>query len=169
MIITKVIDSFTRTIKWIAMVCLLFMVLATAVGVIFRLFSSPIVGNDEIVAIFQVFLIMFSLAFAQAEDRHVKIGIIVDKMPMRIQYVIDVIGYLITSIFSFIVAYIFMKATYYNMTQFAEVTLLLEFPHHLLKFVTALGFLLWGVEAINQIIKLFLRLKQVKQNEKEAS
>ncbi|WP_180271283.1 TRAP transporter small permease [Fredinandcohnia onubensis] len=170
MIITKVIDRSTSIIKWISMICLLFMVLATFVGVVFRMFGVPIIGNDEIVAIFQVFLIMFSLAFAQSEDRHITIGIIVDNFPTKVQVIIDRIGYTVTALFCFLVAYIFFKAGYHNLTEFHEKTLLLEFPHYFLKFITCLGFFLWGMEAVNRIIKSFLGLvKQVSQLEKEVS
>ena len=161
--ITKTIDAFIHVIKWIAMVIIVLMMLAIAVGVVFRLFNAPLVGNVEIVEIFQIVLIMVTLAYAESLDRHIKIGIIVDRLPRRVQTAIDVFGYVTIAALCFIIAKIFWDAALEDLYVLKETTLLLEFPHYILKFVASIGFLLWGLAAVNGLLKM--RIGKVNINE----
>ena len=169
--ISKVIDFLTNIVKKIAMVVVILMIPITTVGVVSRFFGHPIVGVDEAIVILLIVQIMFSMAYAQSKDKHINIDLIVNHFPKRIQSVIDILGYLATAIVCLIVAYIFFGAAYEDFSVTKKGTLLFEFPYYILKLVCAIGFMVWGLEALNQIIKRFISKEKIladKQKEESA-
>ena len=167
--ISKIIDTATRIIQWIANIVIVVMMLTIAAGVVAREFFRPILGVEEIVEMLLAVLIMFSLAYAQAKDKHITIGLIVDRLPMPVQRAVDIFSYVVTALLCFMISNIFFD-TAHEAYRRQEVSLLLEFPHYILKYVIAFGFLLWALEAVNSLIRLFLNWnKPAVQSEKEAS
>lgn len=162
-IISNVIDGLTRVLRWIAVVIVVLMLLAVIVGVVCRFLGQPLVGNVEIVEILLVIFIMPSLVYTQSQDAHIKIGLIVDHFPKLVQNIIDIFGYVTTAALCFIISYVFMGAAYENIFK-KQTTLLLEFPHYILKFVIAFGFLFWGLEALNRMFKMFLKKSEKEEN-----
>ncbi|WP_066255262.1 TRAP transporter small permease [Neobacillus drentensis] len=154
-VISKVLDNLTRFTLWIASFVLVIMMLAIVVGVVFQFLGHPIVGAVEVVQILLIGLIMFTFASTEAGDKHIKIGIIVDHLPKWIQNTIDLFGNVATAVLCFIIGYIFMGSALHDFQVTKEETLMLEFPIYILKFVVSLGFLVWGLEALNRMIKYF--------------
>ena len=153
-VISKVLDTLTRFTLWIASFVLVIMMLAIVVGVLFQFLGHPIVGAVEVVQILLIGLIMFHFCLHGSWDKHIKIGIIVDHLPKWIQNTIDLFGNVATAVLCFIIAYIFMGSALHDF-QTKEETLMLEFPIYILKFVVSIGFLVWGLEALNRMIKYF--------------
>ena len=161
--VTRVIDALTNVAKWITMTVIAIMILVITTAVLFRQFGRPIVGTEEIVSMLQVALIMFGVALAQSNDKHISVGIIVDHLPKRIQYIIDYFCYVVTSVMCFVFSKIFFDLAIES-HEIGEYSLLLRFPHYILYIVFTIGFFLWGLEALNRILKLTLHLRSTKPN-----
>lgn len=148
----KILNSISKLSIGIAMMSCLLMVLVTFVGVVCRLMGIEFLGNVELVQILLLILILFSMSYAQSKDRHIAIGIIVDKFPKRIQKVFDLVNYMATAVFCFLVAYAFFHEMMEQYTVTKGTTDIFTIPLYILKLVVAIGFICWGIEAIHRII-----------------
>lgn len=72
--------------------CLMFL---TAVDVIGRFFGRPIIGSYQISEIMQVWIICLSWPYAARVMAHVRVDMLVEKLPKRMQYTIDLVMHLI--------------------------------------------------------------------------
>lgn len=154
MMILRVFSSITTITKWIAMAAAFAMMIIIAIGVVTRFMGSPMVGNVELVELLQGVLIMMAFAYAQKDDKHISIAIITEHLPVKVQRIIIMIGYLITIFFCAICAYVLWHVTleYYYVNK--ESTMVLEFPLYIFKFAMCLGFFAWGLETLNRIVSL---------------
>jgi len=154
MIILRVFGSVTTLTKWIAMATAFAMMIVITIGVITRFLGSPMVGNVELVELFQGVLIMMAFAYAQKDDKHIAIAIITERLPVKVQRWIVMTGYLATVVLCAICTYVFWFETleYYHVNK--EVTMVLELPLYIFKFAMCLGFFAWGLETVNRIVAL---------------
>lgn len=149
--VKKAIRSVTNILKWIAIIDLTFMMLIITLVVILRALSIPIVGDYELTEFSMVIVIACSLAYTESVNEHIAIGIIIDKAPQIVQKYINVIGSVLTMIFCFIVAYVFIATLNYD-----RVTDLLNIPLYPFKILISVGFFLWGLEALLTLISQFI-------------
>lgn len=145
------IRSVTNVLKWIAIIDLTIMMLIITFVVILRALSIPIVGDYELTEFSMVIVIACSLAYTESVNEHIAIGIIIDKAPQIVQKSINVIGSTLTIIFCFVVSYVFIVTLNYD-----RVTDLLDIPLYPFKILIALGFFLWGLEALLTLISQFI-------------
>lgn len=92
----KVCGTFGNVLSVIAIIALLVMVGVTIADVILReIFGSPITGAVEIT---RMMMVCMSPAFVAAlfENRHVNVGLFVDKLNRKGQLAFDTIGYVLT-------------------------------------------------------------------------
>ncbi|OLO37011.1 hypothetical protein BTR23_14820 [Alkalihalophilus pseudofirmus] len=157
-LVNKIIDLLTQVTRWIAISTTMFMMFFVFVAVISRKFFSPILGNVEIVELMMVVIIMFSLAYTQSNQGHIKIGLLVDRFPKRIQMIFDIFGYGLTTTACWIIGYFFLNAGIKEATGNVITTLLLNVPHYPFKFVIAIGMLLWGLQSFLKVIQSFVQL-----------
>jgi TRAP-type C4-dicarboxylate transport system permease small subunit len=129
------------------------MMLFITYAVINREFLTPVVGDVEIVQLGMVVLIMFGLAYSQAEDAHVSIGLLVDRFPQRLQHIIDAIAYTFTFAVCLIIGWFTFQAAVNNMVNQRLSTDLLVIPFFPFKFIIAIGFTLWGLEALLKVVQ----------------
>ncbi len=137
------------------MIAIFIMILVTVVGVVGRMIGKPVLGNVELVQIMLLVLIMTTLSYAQSEDRHIKIGLIVDRLPKKAQFCLDIFNYVATFLYCLIVAYAFVLETDREMNVTMKSTLVLGVPLYILKIVVVIGFVLWAIESINRIIQRY--------------
>lgn len=154
MIVLRVFSAVTTFTKWIAMAAAFAMMIIITIGVVTRFMGSPMVGNVELVELLQGVLIMMAFAYAQKDDKHIRIAIITEHFPMSVQRIINMIGYLATVAFCAICAYVlwFETLEYYYVNK--EVTMVLEYPLYIFKFAMCAGFFAWGLETLNRIVVL---------------
>lgn len=122
--VAKVISAILNVISIIAVLAMLVLVVA---DVILRyIFSSPIIGATEIVRMLMV-CITPSFVCAVVEDKHIKVGLIMDRLGRKGQIVVDVITLLMTAGISALLswqAWVYMKYA----IKFKEYYTLLKIP-----------------------------------------
>lgn len=152
MMLQKTINRLTSITKGMALITMGFMALMIFVGVLSRTFFTPIVGDVEIVRLGMIVLIMCGLAYTQKADGHISIGIIVDKLPKKVQSALDIFGYLLTFVISVIISIIFFEVGMSHLSEMRLTTDLLSIPYYPFDFIIAIGFVLWGLEALLKVI-----------------
>lgn len=157
-LLENVIRWLTRITSWVALVTMSVMALFITVAAAARSFEHPIVGDIELVQLGMVVLIMFGLAFSQAEDAHISIGLIVDRLSPRIQLISDVLGAILTWMISWLVAWIFVGDALKNLFETVITTDLWSIPFYPFKFIIMTGFFLWGLEAFLKAVYSLVNL-----------
>ncbi|WP_307195064.1 TRAP transporter small permease subunit [Neobacillus niacini] len=163
-------DTISNISKWIALTAIMIMMLFIMAAVTSRAFHNPIIGDFEVVQLAMVVTIMFGLGYTQSQDAHVKIGLIVDRLPARFQSFIDVIAYLMTFVVCMAITYVFWGVAMKNMLDTVISSELMRIPHYPFNFIVAIGFFIWGLEALLRFIlsinKTFKRsVPEVKEEE----
>jgi TRAP-type C4-dicarboxylate transport system permease small subunit len=148
----KIFNVLSKISVFIGVIALLMMVLVMTVSVACRIMGINFIGNVEMVEISLLVLVLCSLTYAQSEDKHITIGIIVDHLPKPIQHFLDLLSYVAIMVFCFVVAYSFMLTTIDQFSVTKATTTVFAVPLYLLKFIVVIGFFLWGVEAIHRFL-----------------
>lgn len=166
MMFTKTINSLTKYAKWLALITMGIMMLFIAIGVLSRIFFTPIVGDVEIVRLGMVILIMFGLSYTQSIDGHISIGLIVDKLPQKVQYGLDIFGSLLNFLITMIIGFIFIGVGIEHKTTLPLSTDLLSIPFYPFDFIIVIGFFMWGLEAMLKVITSITNYIQVNKPRK---
>lgn len=156
------IYASTNFIKLIAQFVLGASAVLIAVAVFCKAFSIPLIGDVELIQLCMVTLIMFGLAYTQKEDDHVSIGLIVDKMPMKIQNLLDILANILVAITSFVVGYVFFNVGIEHMTEMKITTDLLGIPYYPFDFIIMIGFIMWGLVSLIKLIDSVATLSNTK-------
>ncbi|SEA32316.1 TRAP-type C4-dicarboxylate transport system, small permease component [Thalassobacillus cyri] len=154
----QITNTFTLLAKWISLATLIAMTLLITVAVISRAIGHPVIGDVEISQLLMVALIMFGLPYTQSRDAHISIGLIVDRLPIKIQGVLNVISSLTLFFVCWLITVVFVNATVLNDSTFQKSTDLLSIPHLPFKIFIAVGFGLWGLQALLKVIDSIVSL-----------
>ncbi|MCM3766106.1 TRAP transporter small permease [Neobacillus niacini] len=147
-LLIKVIHLITNINKWVSYITLIIMMIAVTYFSISRTTGHPVIGDIELVQFTMVLLIMGSLALTEQSDSHISIGLIVDKLPPRIQVAISCFSQLLMTSFCFLICWIFI--TRINFLQASD---LLKIPFYPFKIFIIIGFCGWGLESLLRFIK----------------
>ncbi len=79
-------------LNWVSAAAVIFIMLLTCADVVMRLFSSPIPGTYELVGYFGSVIISFGMARTSIERGHIAVNLLVDKLPPRVQILIEGVG-----------------------------------------------------------------------------
>lgn len=151
-VILNSVRSITRITSWIGLITLFLLMIFMPIGVASRGLNYPLTGDMEIIQLSMVLIIMFGLAFTQAENAHLAIGLIVDRLSPKIQTIIDVAAYTLTMAMCWTISFVFIGNATDNMLKTILTTDLLNVPFYPFKFCIAIGFFLWGLEALLKVI-----------------
>ncbi len=157
--IESLITYLTNIGKWIAIGTMTLMMIFITFAVISRNLHYPIIGDVELVQLGMVVLIMFGIAYSERQNAHISIGLLVDRMPIKIQQIIDVIAYLFTFIVCMVIGWVSFNAGLKGMSGNIKSTDLLNIPHYPFKIIIALGFILWGLEALLKVVNAIKALR----------
>lgn len=159
-IFIKTVDWITDIIKWIGNITMALMMTFITFAVISRALNFPILGDVEIVQLGMIVLIMFSMAYAQREGTHLSIGLIVDRFSPRVQQIFNIFANFITILLCMLIGYVFVGDAMDNMLKARITSDLLDIPFFLFKFVVAIGFFMWGFQALVSVMKSLIQLKK---------
>mgnify|MGYP001159193515 CR=1 FL=1 len=148
----KTIDFLTNLTRAIALAVMAFMMFFVAFAVISRLVYKPLLGDVEIVQLGMVVLIMCGLAYTQKVGGHIAIGLLVDRMPKKVQQSLDVFSSLLTAIMTFMISYIFIGVFLNHRHELKLSTSLLEIPYYPFDLIIVIGFAMWGLQALLKMI-----------------
>ncbi|MFC4025283.1 TRAP transporter small permease [Oceanobacillus longus] len=150
------IIHFTRFLtKWIGMITIFVMMVIVTIAVILRGFSNPFTGQVEAVELLMLTLIMVGLSYTQSENAHIDIGLIVDKFPIRVQAVFDMIASVLMIAVCFIISF-FNFEGFFSYVEIGYTSSVLSIPLFPFKLIVAIGMLLWGLEGLLKLIRSFL-------------
>ena len=148
----NIVGIITRVTKVIAIIILSFMMVFTAFSVSIRLFNKPIIGDIEIIELSMVALIMLGLSVTEKLDGHIKVGIIIDKLPIRYQQIFQAVSNLLTFLVASIIAYTFIQVTYTHAVEIKLSTTILNVPFYYFDILIVIGFISWGLEVLVKLI-----------------
>ena len=96
----KYINIAARSLGVISALALCIMMFGTSIDVVARqIFDHPIPGIFEGVGLLLAVIVFFSLGYAQIERSHIKMEIIVSRLPLKAQKVFDFLAYLVSAVF----------------------------------------------------------------------
>ncbi|WP_404332195.1 TRAP transporter small permease [Mesobacillus maritimus] len=151
--IEKLISYITLVNKWVAFATLVFMMVSVSYFAIGRSMGHPVLGDVELVQFSMVIVIMCAMPFTEKTNSHIAIGIIVDKLPHRVQTILDILSHLLTLIFSILVALFFVMKL--DVQQSSD---LLRISYTPFKLIIVCGFTGWALEALVKLVQSISRL-----------
>jgi TRAP-type C4-dicarboxylate transport system permease small subunit len=152
-----------RWFNWIAAIAVTAMMLLTCADVLLRILRCPIPGTYEIVGLLGATFVSFSLAHTTTERGHIAVDFIVQKLPLRLQDLIDCINSIICA---FLFAVITWQSVVYalDLKNSGEVSMTLQMPIHPFVFGIALGCgmlsLVLFVRSVESTLKFIKTTKQ---------
>lgn len=154
--LTKYIQILTNITRYIALITMISMVVFITFAVISRALFTPIIGDVEIVQLGMVVLIMCGLAYTEQIKGHIAIGLIVDKLSNKTQRIMDIFSSLLTVAVTLVIGMIYIEVTLNHKNHMQLSTTLLEVPYYLFDIIIVIGFVMWGLEALLNLINLIL-------------
>ena len=136
--IEKLLHPPARWFNWIAAIAVTAMMLLTCADVLLRILRCPIPGTYEIVGLLGATFVSFSLAHTTTERGHIAVDFIVQKLPLRLQDLVDCINSIICAL---LFAVITWQSVVYalDLKNSGEVSMTLQMPIHPFVFGIALG------------------------------
>ena len=99
------VKTLGKTLNWVSIAALLVMVCITIIDVFLKqAFTAPVVGAVEITRMMMVCMTP-SFVYALVENRHVKVGLFIDKLGKKGQLCFDAFGYLFSSLLCVLMCY----------------------------------------------------------------
>ena len=116
------------------------------------LFSKGILGTEELVSLMQVIVVFSALAYTAAQKGHIGVDLVYDRLPKRVQPVIN-------STISFICMVLCLLTAWQTFKHGKEIwgssltTVVLKIPIFPFEFLTAFGFLLTALIFLIDFLK----------------
>ena len=147
----KIVQWVLDKMKIIGAACLVGMMLLTCVDVVGRAFGHPIFGSVEIVGYMAILSVTMAMPYTHQVQGHIGVEIIVRLFSEKTQTIIDICTGIISLILFSVVTW---RMTVYakTMKESGEVSMNLEFPEHLVIYVTAFCLLTFTLIILKEII-----------------
>lgn len=156
---SKALHYITNMGKKLSLVAMVFISILTFISVIMRFFGFPVLGDVELVQLAMVVLIMGGLAYTQEKEGHIAVDILVNKFPIKVQFLLDLISKLLTVIMAFSIAYIYIHVFLKHLNETVLKTTLLGIVYYPFDLIIVLGFTNWGLQAAMQFV---IRIKKIR-------
>ncbi|MBE9546203.1 MAG: TRAP transporter small permease [Proteobacteria bacterium] len=149
--------SIAQKSNWVAAAAVVAMMALTCADVTLRLFRHPIPGTYEMVGLLGAIVVSFSLAHTSVMRGHIAVEFIVQKLPKRVQTVIDGINSLIgAALFGLITWQSMLYAS--NLMRTGEVSMTLQMPIYPFVYGIAIGS---GMLCLVLLIEFLQSLKRI--------
>lgn len=133
------------------------MTLLTVVDVIGRyVFNAPVPGAFEATEIMLALAVFAGLPIVTARSEHVRVGLLVDRLPRRLAAALDIAAELLVAVLLFGAAYL-LYGRGENLARFGDSTVLLHIPLAPVAFALMALSALSGVVALGRLLRLALR------------
>lgn len=149
--IWRVLDKISKISLRFSALLMLVIILAIWYQVFARFVGISTVGTVELGGFLLVWVCYFGIAYGLRKGRHIRVDIIYDRMPEKIQTLFLIIGNSICVVFSLFLTWEGLKLIrmFYEIE---EVSLILRVPMYLVYIAMPIGMILFAVEAIREII-----------------
>jgi TRAP-type C4-dicarboxylate transport system permease small subunit len=150
---TIMLKVLTKPLSYAGAAVLFMMMLLTTCDVIGRyVFNSPIMGTFELTEFMMVCLVFCSLAYAQSQEGHIAVGILVSRFPKMIQSVVKIINYLLTLLILILITWMSIERGF-EVKANNECSGTLLIPLYPFVFAVAVGSAAMGFEVVVSLIK----------------
>ncbi len=86
----KIVILVTRWLNWIAAVTLIVVMGIVCANVVGRSFwGTPVKGTVDIVSLLGAIIVGWAIAYTQVLKGHIRIDLLLQRLPSRVQYIID--------------------------------------------------------------------------------
>ena len=162
----KIIYGIAKYLQYIAaagLVVLMMLQVANMVGRYF--FQSPIQGTTDLGSYMLLVIVSLGLGWAALEGRHIKVGLIMDRVPPKARFIIDNVVLLVTLAVVVYVAYLNLLA---GATWPPRVSSVLKIPYNPFRIFFGCGFAVLGACTLVVIIENFRGLMSKKRGGHES-
>jgi len=150
--IFKCVAGLRSLLKVAGAAALAGMMLLTCADVIGRYLGKPIFGSVEIVGFLATLTAALALPYAHAMKSHIGVEILVQKLSPKLQTAIELCTNTVALAFFGIVTWrMYVYANTFR--ESGEVSMNLEFPEHVIIYLTALCFLIFALTILEDIVK----------------
>jgi TRAP-type transport system small permease protein len=149
----KVIKIASRILNYVAAVFIGFMMIIITCDVVLRYtFNSPITGSVEIVEFTMICAVFPALALCALVDGHVKVDLVLQRFPRRIQSIFDSVTYLAGLSVCIVILWQAISESIY-IQQRDMTSSLLDIPIFPFYWVIAISYVLLSVVIILKVIQ----------------
>lgn len=135
------------------------MVTLTCVDVVGRMMGYPVFGTYELVSFMAVLIVAAALPDTQAENRHIGVEIVTNKLSPKVVKIIDMLtGLAALILFSIVTWRMFLYGN--ALRQSGEVSMNLRLPEYLLPMILGVGFLVFAIVIIKSLVDLVYRKRE---------
>ncbi len=153
--IEKIVHLISRFLNWIAGISVIAIMVIVCINVIGRsLFGMPLKGTVDILSQMGVFVIACAIAYTQFVKGHIRITILLDRLPKRASHFINLIMDTLGVILFIIITWqsiLYTKEEY----KIGELTEVLRMPVMPFAAIVSLGCLSLTLVLVTDLIKLF--------------
>ena len=149
-IILKCVAAVRSFLKIAGAATLTGMMLLTCADVVGRYLGKPIFGSVEIVGFLATLTVALALPYAHAMKSHIGVEILVQKLPSKTQALIELCTNTVALAFFTVVTWrMYIYADTFRKS--GEVSMNLEFPEHIIIYLTAFCFLVFALSILEDI------------------
>ncbi len=152
------IDKASDIGAYLSGLFMILIVLLIIVEIILRTFfkTSTLIA-DEYSAYFFVVVVMLGIPYTLKENGHIRISLLTSRFPEKLRMVFEVLAILIALSLSLFVLYHSVLMAYDAYTLEMTADSIAETPIYIPQLVIPIGFLLFSLQFISELIKRFLK------------
>lgn len=149
----KFIIKISKLFNVLAITAIFLMMIIVVSNVVLRLFGYPLQFTIDYVEFMAVLSTSFALAYCGVEDGHISISLLIDKLPSKLQKIIDIIINATSSFFLFMIAY---NVAIYANEKFksGDVSISTGTPQYPFIYLLAVGLGLLALVVLGQLLNL---------------
>lgn len=147
-------DWLNQKLVRIAGVALVAMMLLSVANMIMRLFSRPFGGTAEAVGWLAAITAAFTVGYTQLNRGHVAIGLVMDRMPRKVQAVVDTVVWMASAIlFGLATWQITLQAA--RLRELGNISETMHIPFYPVTYLVAFGLACFTFVLIADAVKSF--------------
>ncbi|MBN1904002.1 MAG: TRAP transporter small permease [Deltaproteobacteria bacterium] len=150
----KIIHFISRCLNWIAGISVIAIMVIVCINVIGRsVFGMPLKGTVDILSQMGVLVIACAIAYTQVVKGHIRITILLDRLPGRVSLFINIIMDILGVILFFIITWqsiLYTKGEY----EIGELTEVLRMPVMPFAAIVSLGCLALTLVLVTDLVRL---------------
>ena len=151
----KIVNLLSRWLNWMAAAAVIAVMLIVCANVIGRgFFERPVKGTVDMASLLGALIIAGAIPYTHVLKGHIRIGLLVDRLPHRIRHIIEGVIHLIGfSLFVLISwqATLFAKST----SEIGELSEVLKIPLTPFAYIVAIGCIALALVLLIDLIKAF--------------
>lgn len=141
------------TCAFLSGIAMMLMMLAGTLDIIgTNLFALPVPAAFEFVATMMVVVVFFAVSLAQARRAHIRVEVLYGFMPRPLQYLADVLQYLLNAFLYGLIAYFGWKSGMLSFAQGEYASGIINFPIWPARFALCFGATLMTVQCLYDLV-----------------